>query len=1158
VRFLRLDLLRYGPFTGRSLTLRPGAKLHLIYGPNEAGKSSSLAAVGDLLFGFSKRKEYDFVHEASSLRVGAEIASRSGDTLVFRRRRGKKKTLLADDEAETALQEDALAPFIGNLNREVFSRAFGLDSGSLRQGGEAMLESEGEMGAALFAAASGLTDLARVRRQLDSEADAIFSPRPSKDRSFYQALDRYDIAIAAERRNELKSEVWKTLVAEIAEIEQQLAVIKEKRTETVAGLARLQRLKVVGPTVVAMDQLEGALAALSDLPEVPASFIAECKVALEAADGASGQERLAAEEVATATAALESIGIDETVAARGTEITDLFSRKGDYASKLAERPAIETERDGFTATLTDLAYRLGIESADDVVLQLPPDATIAAARQLVDEGLELETAIATDEKRLAEEIAELIAQDETGDVDGLTEPKPWRVQLAALGPDLKELGEQSYIEQTLHGMEQKLRDGAARLVPRVGNIEALAEAGLPTREMIGEHRAIFEKILADRRDHMVRLETVDQQRHETEQRLGEVEQGGPVAYQETIGLVRADRDATFALLRGQLQRRGRLMTPGELAAKVTQFEEEIVEADRLADDALADAERMSRVAGHREQLAELDRQRPEIEAQLAELDARQKVALRDYADLFVPAGIAPMAPEAMIGWLGSVEDLLAVRRDVEALTIRITSLDGLAGQVHGALAAIAGNIGLAGAETMPPLALSRLINAALDEMTDRWASRRAADGARQAGRMRVGQLEDILSKARRRHKEWRQKLDAMLPELGIDPRTATPGVAAALGVWASVPDVSRERANRAMRLATISRDMEAFEQAVLDLAHDLAPALVDLPAHGLIDVLREQAETARAAKVRYDDARARLELAQTRLAGAQAAHETASVALDALAAMLPDGSDARADLSRLERRNVLRAELAERQRELEAHADGLDAATIRADLKGFDRNRAPFDAEDLERRRESLNAENDRLHAVLGQKLARRETYEAGTGSELAAFERHGAEAKIVAAARLWAVRKIAATMLGQAIEKHREAQSDPLVLRAGALFNILTGASFSGVVQDYGEDDQPRLMGVRKGGERVAIAAMSEGTRDQLYLALRLAYIEDYADHAEPMPFIGDDIFQTFDDERTNFGIKAFASSSALFQPILFTHHLSVVAIARTALGDELDYIEL
>jgi len=86
----------------------------------------------------------------------------------------------------------------------------------------------------------------------------------------------------------------------------------------------------------------------------------------------------------------------------------------------------------------------------------------------------------------------------------------------------------------------------------------------------------------------------------------------------------------------------------------------------------------------------------------------------------------------------------------------------------------------------------------------------------------------------------------------------------------------------------------------------------------------------------------------------------------------------------------------------------------------------------------------------------------------------------------------------------------------------------------------------------------MSEGTRDQLYLALRLAYIEDYADRTEPVPFIGDDIFQTFDDDRTESGIRAFASTSGVFQPILFTHHLSVVAIARRALGDDLDYIEL
>src|SRR4051794_36447969 len=108
MRIHRLDLLRYGPFTDKILNFRRDAKLHLVFGPNEAGKSSSLAAIGDLLFGFAKRKEFDFLHDAATLRIGSELVSQDGTALAFRRRRGNKKTLLSADDEETALHEDAL------------------------------------------------------------------------------------------------------------------------------------------------------------------------------------------------------------------------------------------------------------------------------------------------------------------------------------------------------------------------------------------------------------------------------------------------------------------------------------------------------------------------------------------------------------------------------------------------------------------------------------------------------------------------------------------------------------------------------------------------------------------------------------------------------------------------------------------------------------------------------------------------------------------------------------------------------------------------------------------------------------------------------------------------------------------------------------------
>jgi chromosome segregation protein len=131
MRFERLDILRYGALTDRRLTFRPDARLHIVYGPNEAGKSSALSAISDLLFGFPDRSEYGFLHDSASLRVGARLVTRDGRELEFRRRKGRKNTLLADSDAESALPDDALVPFLGTLSRDVFERAFGLNSGSL-------------------------------------------------------------------------------------------------------------------------------------------------------------------------------------------------------------------------------------------------------------------------------------------------------------------------------------------------------------------------------------------------------------------------------------------------------------------------------------------------------------------------------------------------------------------------------------------------------------------------------------------------------------------------------------------------------------------------------------------------------------------------------------------------------------------------------------------------------------------------------------------------------------------------------------------------------------------------------------------------------------------------------------------------------------------
>ena len=80
----------------------------------------------------------------------------------------------------------------------------------------------------------------------------------------------------------------------------------------------------------------------------------------------------------------------------------------------------------------------------------------------------------------------------------------------------------------------------------------------------------------------------------------------------------------------------------------------------------------------------------------------------------------------------------------------------------------------------------------------------------------------------------------------------------------------------------------------------------------------------------------------------------------------------------------------------------------------------------------------------------------------------------------------------------------------------------------------------------------MSEGTRDQLYLALRLAALERYLEEHEPMPLILDDLLITFDNERTKAILPQLAILAERTQVFLFTHHEHLVELCRQTLGEE------
>jgi len=152
---------------------------------------------------------------------------------------------------------------------------------------------------------------------------------------------------------------------------------------------------------------------------------------------------------------------------------------------------------------------------------------------------------------------------------------------------------------------------------------------------------------------------------------------------------------------------------------------------------------------------------------------------------------------------------------------------------------------------------------------------------------------------------------------------------------------------------------------------------------------------------------------------------------------------------------------------------------------------------------------------------------------------------------------RLAAAVLRQGVERYRRKNEGPVLRRASELFRGFTLGGFERLSADCDEQGQKILHGVRADGRgSVALSGMSEGTADQLYLALRLASLASFFENREPFPLIVDDILISFDDRRAAAALTALAELSRRTQIIFFTHHTHLVELARQSLSAEVLFV--
>src|SRR5690606_9615144 len=128
--------------------------------------------------------------------------------------------------------------------------------------------------------------------------------------------------------------------------------------------------------------------------------------------------------------------------------------------------------------------------------------------------------------------------------------------------------------------------------------------------------------------------------------------------------------------------------------------------------------------------------------------------------------------------------------------------------------------------------------------------------------------------------------------------------------------------------------------------------------------------------------------------------------------------------------------------------------------------------------------------------------------------------------------------------DKHRSAMMN----RASEAFRLITRDEYTGLATRP-DKDREALIGLSRHGASKLAVEMSKGTQFQLYLALRLAGYEEFATARPSVPFIADDIMETFDEPRSEEVFRLFGQMARVGQVVYLTHHRHLCEIAAQVL---------
>ena len=368
MRLEELYLDGFGHFHQRIFSPE-GKPVTVFYGPNEAGKSTLLAFIRTVLFGFPTQRRNEHYPPLSGGRHGGRIRLSGDDGEIYTLDRyvgARGGSLTVRDGADDPVDPVDFMPWItGQATQTVFTNVFAFGIDELQQVG---LLDDSSVSEAIYSAGQGVPGLSAFSQRLAARRRDIFLPSGKTQEvvKLAASLGGIDEQLQVVNRN---ADQYASLTSHRAEIDAELQAKDVERSQRNIRQAEIRNLITGWEDWVELNNCEARLKSLPAYKQFPVDAIPRLDALQERVRQAKADSEEAAEQLRTAEQAMTAVIPDESLLESADRVEEIRRGRSSFDSSVHDLPERQAElRDmeaDLSTRLADLGHQWGEGDLED-------------------------------------------------------------------------------------------------------------------------------------------------------------------------------------------------------------------------------------------------------------------------------------------------------------------------------------------------------------------------------------------------------------------------------------------------------------------------------------------------------------------------------------------------------------------------------------------------------------------------------------------------------------------------------------------------------------------------------------------------------------------------------------------------------------------------